>query len=235
MIPSVLLVEDDIRITEPLERALNLQQFKVIVAHNGREGLEMARSQSPDIVILDVMMPELSGWDVCKQLRQESAVPILMLTALDEEVDRILGLELGADDYLTKPFSSRELIARIRAMLRRVQLDRQQSVEDVPSNYKIGDVYLDLTRREVLKADKPLHLRFKEFELLKLLMHHAGTIVTRETVFNEVWGTEWYGDTRTLDVHIRWLRQKIEDDSSNPRYIRTIRGVGFEFMKDVKS
>lgn len=235
MIPSVLLVEDDIRITEPLERALNLQQFKVLVAHNGREGLEMARSQSPDIVILDVMMPELSGWDVCKLLRQESAVPILMLTALDEEVDRILGLELGADDYLTKPFSSRELIARIRAMLRRVQLDRQQPVEDVASNYKIGDVCLDLTRREVLKADKPLHLRFKEFELLKLLMHHAGTIVTRETVFNEVWGTEWYGDTRTLDVHIRWLRQKIEDDSSNPRYIRTIRGVGFEFMKDVKS
>lgn len=235
MIPSVLLVEDDIRITEPLERALTLQQFKVLVAHNGREGLEMARSHSPDIVILDVMMPELSGWDVCKILRQESAVPILMLTALDEEIDRILGLELGADDYLTKPFSSRELVARIRAMLRRVQLDRQQPAEDVPSNYKIGDVYLDLTRREVLKADKPLHLRFKEFELLKLLMHHAGTIVTRETVFNEVWGTEWYGDTRTLDVHIRWLRQKIEDDSSNPQYIRTIRGVGFEFMKVANS
>ena len=235
MTASVLLVEDDIRIKEPLERALNLQQFKVIVAHNGREGLEMARSQSPDIVILDVMMPELSGWDVCKLLRQESAVPILMLTALDEEVDRILGLELGADDYLTKPFSSRELVARIRAMLRRVQLDRQQPVEDIPTSYKIGDIQLDLNRREVLKADNALHLRFKEFELLKLLMHNAGTIVTRETLFNEVWGTEWYGDTRTLDVHIRWLRQKIEDNASKPQYIRTVRSVGFEFMKDVNS
>ena len=230
--PSVLLIEDDPRITEPLERALTMQQFTVMVTHNGEDGLEVARAEAPDVVVLDVMMPGLSGWDVCKQLRQESTVPILMLTALDEEVDRILGLELGADDYLTKPFSPRELIARIRAMLRRVELDRQEPQEEPPTGYQIGDVYLDLSRREVLKAGNPMRLRFKEFELLKYLMHHAGTVVTRDTLFNEVWSTDWYGDTRTLDVHIRWLRQKIEDDPSNPHYIRTVRSVGFEFAKD---
>ncbi len=230
--PTVLLVEDDVRITEPLERALRLQQFDVLVAHDGRAGLDMALDQDPDIVVLDVMMPEMSGWDVCKLLRQESTVPIMMLTALDEEVDRILGLELGADDYLTKPFSSRELIARIRALLRRVQLDRIHPVEEPPTDYEIGDIRLDIARREVLKAGETLKLRYKEFELLKLLMHHAGTVVTRDTLFNDVWGTEWYGDTRTLDVHIRWLRQKIEDDPSDPLYIRTVRGVGFEFVKE---
>lgn len=231
MTPIILLVEDDIRITEPLERALKLQQFSVLVAHNGRDGLEIALSQAPDVVVLDVMMPELSGWDVCKQLRQKSTVPILMLTALDEEVDRILGLELGADDYLTKPFSSRELIARIRAMLRRVQLDRKVPNEEA-TDYRVGDIHLDVSRHEVTKLGQALHLRHKEFELLKLLMYHARTVVTRDKLFNEVWGTDWYGDTRTLDVHIRWLRQKIEDDPSNPKYIRTIRSVGFQFVQD---
>ena len=234
--PTVLLVEDDPRITEPFERALQMHQFDVLVAHNGRDGLDLAREHKPDIVILDVMMPELSGWDVCQQLRQESTVPILMLTALGEEVDRILGLELGADDYLTKPVSARELVARIRAMLRRVQLSRQDPItEETPSEYRVGEIVLSDVRREVLKNGETLQLRYKEFELLKLLMHNAGTVVTRETLFNEVWGTEWYGDTRTLDVHIRWLRQKIEDDPSSPRYIRTIRGVGFEFVGEDRS
>ena len=224
---SILLIDDDALITEPLERRLIQNGYKVWVAHNGRKGLQMALEKDPDLVILDIMMPEMDGWEVCRALRAQSVVPILMLTALGEEVDRILGLELGADDYLTKPFSTRELMARIRAMLRRVQLDRGESANRCLT---IGQIELDLDTRRVFKGKQELTLRYKEFELLSLLMGKAGQVVTRAQLFDHVWGTDWLGDTRTLDVHIRWLRQKIEQKPSKPRYIQTVRGVGYRFI-----
>ena len=177
-------------------------------------------------MVLDILLPEMDGWDVCRELRRHSSVPILMLTALGDEVDRIVGLEMGADDYLTKPFSARELVARIRALLRRVALD-QTSVAN--TTLTLGDVVLDLNTRSLMKNGRLLTLRYKEFELLSLLMGKAGQVVSRAEIFDEVWGTDWLGDTRTLDVHIRWLREKLEDDPSQPRYIQTVRGVGYRF------
>lgn len=225
---TILLIDDDPLITEPLARTLKQQNYAVLVADNGRSGLQTALEQQPDIVVLDVMMPEMDGWEVCRQLRQQSGVPILMLTALGEEIDRILGLELGADDYLTKPFSSRELLARIKAMLRRVALDQ---AAPPAKTLQIGDLVCNLDTRQVVKGERPLTLRYKEFELLVLLMNNAGQIVTRADIFDKVWGTDWLGDTRTLDVHIRWLREKIEDDASQPKLIQTVRGVGYQFVK----
>jgi len=225
---TILLIDDDPLITEPLSRSLRQQNYEVLVAENGRLGLQTALTQRPDIVILDVMMPEMDGWEVCRELRQQSGVPILMLTALGEEIDRILGLELGADDYLTKPFSTRELLARIKAMLRRVAID--QAIPIAPT-LEAGGITLTIDTRQVLKGKRPLTLRYKEFELLVLLMSNAGQIVTRAEIFDKVWGTDWLGDTRTLDVHIRWLREKIEENASRPQLIQTVRGVGYRFTK----
>jgi len=225
---TILLIDDDPLITEPLSRSLRQQNYEVLVAENGRLGLETALAQRPDIVVLDVMMPEMDGWEVCRELRQQSGVPILMLTALGEEIDRILGLELGADDYLTKPFSTRELLARIKAMLRRVALD--QAVP-IAQTWEAGGITLNVDTRQVLKDKRPLTLRYKEFELLVLLMSNAGQVVTRAEIFDKVWGTDWLGDTRTLDVHIRWLREKIEENASSPQRIQTVRGVGYQFAK----
>jgi DNA-binding response OmpR family regulator len=198
-----------------------------MVAHNGRDGLALAGEKKPDVVVLDVMMPQMDGWDVCRILRQKSTVPILMLTALGDEVDRILGLELGADDYLTKPFSSRELIARLKALLRRVELDRHQLAVD--DRVTVGDLRLEFNTRRAFKGDQELILRQKEFELLSLLLSRPGEVITRAEFFDQVWGTDWLGDTRTLDVHIRWLREKIEADPSQPRLIQTVRGIGYRF------
>ena len=225
---KLLLIADDEMITRPLARALRESGYQVSVAHDGAFGLELARSERPDLVILDVMMPAMDGWEVCRTLRQSSAVPILMLTALGEEVDRILGLELGADDYLTKPFSTRELKARIKAMLRRVELDRGQIRE--ADHVILGDLRLELDTHQAYKRDKKLTLRLKEFELLSLLMVRHGQVVTRAELFDRIWGTDWLGDTRTLDVHIRWLREKIEEDPSDPQYIQTVRGVGYRMQ-----
>lgn len=225
---KLLLIDDDQMITGPLARTLRESGYHVLVANNGKIGLELAQSEQPDIVILDVLMPEMDGWEVCQALRQRSAVPILMLTALGEEIDRILGLELGADDYLTKPFSTRELKARIKAMLRRVELDRGQMPE--AETITVGDLRLELETHQVYKREQKLTLRLKEFELLKLLMMRHGKVVSRAELFNHIWGTEWLGDTRTLDVHIRWLREKIEQDPSRPQYIQTVRGVGYRFL-----
>jgi DNA-binding response OmpR family regulator len=175
----------------------------------------------------------MDGWQVCRELRRQSAVPILMLTALGEEVDRILGLELGADDYLTKPFSTRELVARLRALLRRVELDR--GFEGDAEQLEAGDICVDLTARRAFKGDEELTLRYKEFELLSFLMSRPGEAVTRAELFDEVWSTEWLGDTRTLDVHIRWLREKIEEDPGEPHYIQTVRGVGYRFVRPEKT
>jgi len=224
---SILLVDDDALITEPLTRRLQASGYKVQTSHNGRDGLRMALDWQPDLVVLDVLMPVMDGWAVCRALREKSVVPILMLTALGEEVDRILGLELGADDYLTKPFSMRELMARIRALLRRVELDRGQTKSRLLT---VGEIRLDLDTRRTFKGDQELHLRYKEFELLSLLMSKAGQVVSRPVLFDTVWGTDWLGDTRTLDVHIRWLREKIEEKPSKPRYIKTVRGVGYRFL-----
>jgi DNA-binding response OmpR family regulator len=178
-------------------------------------------------VLLDILLPEMDGWEVCKAIRKRSTVPILMLTALSEEVDRILGLELGADDYLTKPFSTRELLARVKALLRRVEMDTRSGVR--PREIAVQDITLNLDNRTVFKGPRKLSLRYKEFELLTLLMLKAGQVVTRAEIFDVVWGTEWLGDMRTLDVHIRWLREKLENDPGAPQYIQTVRGVGYRF------
>lgn len=227
---TVLIVDDDKIITEPLAHALRQAGYVVLVAANGRDGLALALNQEPDVVVLDILMPGMDGWEVCRALRQESTVPILMLTALGEEIDRILGLELGADDYLTKPFSTRELIARLRALLRRIELDRRPSLTD--DVLVAGDLRVDLTAHRAFKADKELVLRQKEFDLLVLLLSRPGEAITRSEFFERIWGTDWLGDTRTLDVHIRWLREKIEVDPSQPRLIQTVRGVGYRFMNE---
>lgn len=223
----ILLVDDDPLITRPLARALQQAGFRASIASDGASGLAMALAEKPDLVVLDVLMPAMDGWAVCRELRQTSAVPILMLTALGEEVDRILGLELGADDYLAKPFSTRELIARLKALLRRVELDRLPREES--SRLEVGPIRVDLGSRRAYKGEQELTLRYKEFELLALLMSRAGEVVTRAELFDRVWGTDWLGDTRTLDVHVRWLREKIEDDPGNPCFVQTVRGVGYRF------
>jgi DNA-binding response OmpR family regulator len=225
---TILLVDDDKMITGPLADRLQEAGYTVWVANNGRSGLEMALNQQPDVVVLDIMMPDMDGWEVCKALRRQSSVPILMLTARGDEVDRILGLELGADDYLTKPFSTRELIARLRALRRRIQLD--QAAVPSASELAAGPVKLLLNTRQAFVNSREVTLRYKEFELLSLLVSRAGEVVSRAELFDQVWGTDWLGDTRTLDVHIRWLREKIEEDASHPRYIQTVRGVGYLFQ-----
>ncbi len=227
---SILLVDDEQMITGPLTRALVQAGFQVWVAGNGRDGLALAREKRPDVVVLDIMMPQMDGWSVCSILRRESAVPILMLTALGDEVDRILGLELGADDYLTKPFSTRELIARLKALLRRVELDRQQQTSS--QELTAGDLRLELNTHRAFRGDQELSLRHKEYELLTLLLSRPGETISRAEFFDQVWGTDWLGDTRTLDVHIRWLREKIEADPSRPRLIQTVRGVGYRFAAE---
>jgi DNA-binding response OmpR family regulator len=230
---SILLVDDEKMITEPLARALTQAGYQVMVAHTGGDGLALAREKNPDVVVLDILLPQMDGWDVCRLLRQDSTVPILMLTALGDEVDRIVGLELGADDYLTKPFSTRELIARIKALLRRVELDRRKQTAD--ERISVGDLRLELNTRRAYKGNQELRLRQKEFDLLALLTSRPGDVITRAEFFDKVWGTDWLGDTRTLDVHIRWLREKIELDPSQPRLIQTVRGVGYRFAPEVQS
>jgi len=224
--PLLLLIDDDDKLTEPMKHRLEGAGYQVQIAPDGRVGLGLALASRPDLILLDIMLPDMDGWQVCQEVRRFSQTPILMLTALDSEVDRVRGLELGADDYLTKPFSFHELVARVRAMLRRIQWDQTSQPE---SQIDIGAVRLNIPARRVYKANTELVLRPKEFDLLLTLVRQPGTVVSRETLFNQVWDTDWMGDMRTLDVHIRWLRQKIEDDPSAPRYIQTIRGVGYRF------
>jgi DNA-binding response OmpR family regulator len=218
--PTLVLIEDDPLIVEPVARALEGRGYTLLKAGDGETGAQLALSQPVDLVILDIMLPGMDGWEVCKTIRKKSVVPILMLTALSDEVDRILGLELGADDYVTKPFST---------LLRRVEFDRANMQPLHGNLLVVGDVRLDLDRRQVSKGEQELDLRYKEFELLSLLVANAGEVVTRAEIFDKVWGTDWLGDMRTLDVHIRWLREKIEDDPGDPHYIQTARGVGYRF------
>lgn len=224
----LLLVEDDESIAEPLRFGLEGDGFLVIHATSGTQGLELARAHKPDLVLLDVMLPGMDGFSVVRALRAESAVPVLMLTARGQELDRVMGLELGADDYLVKPFSFRELVARVRALLRRRELDR--GTASAPSiRLTAGDLVLDRTARRVTQAGHALELTTREFDLLTALMERPGEAQARQELLDRVWGAEWIGDPRTLDVHIRWLREKIEDDSSSPRYIETVRGFGYRF------
>ena len=222
----MLLVEDEQSITGPLAEALAREGFRATVAGTASEALELAGRLRPDVVLLDVMLPDGSGFDVCRELRRDSAVPIIMLTARGDEADRVVGLELGADDYVVKPFSSRELVARIRAVMRRTA-----SVEERSANepLTVGDVRLDPSTRSVTRAERPVELTRKEFELLHVLMRSAGALVTRERLIDEVWDVNWFGSTKTLDVHVSGLRKKLGDDPASPRYLHTIRGVGFRF------
>ena len=220
----ILLVEDETSITEPLAEALRSEGFETQVAGTVAEALELAR-RAPDLVLLDVMLPDGSGFDVCRELRQVSRVPIIMLTARGEEADRVVGLELGADDYVVKPFSAREVVARIRAVLRRV--DAPEPDDDGP--VEIGELRLDPARREATHRGEALELSRKEFDLLELLMRNAGSVVSRERLISEVWDTNWFGSTKTLDVHVSGIRRKLGDDPSEPRYLHTVRGIGFRF------
>jgi two-component system response regulator RegX3 len=222
---TVLLVEDEASITEPLAEALEREGFDTKVATTATDALDLAARIEPDLVLLDVMLPDGSGFDVCRELRLRSQVPIIMLTARGEEADRVVGLELGADDYVVKPFSAREVSARIRAVLRRS--DARAQPEEGP--LEVGELRLDPAKREVTKNGEVLELSRKEFELLQLLMSNAGSVVTRERAIDEVWDTNWFGSTKTLDVHVSGLRRKLGDDPSEPRFLHTVRGVGFRF------
>ncbi|MBL8145963.1 MAG: response regulator transcription factor [Anaerolineae bacterium] len=228
---SILLIDDDDKLTGPLQASFERAGYTVSVAQDGHAGLSKALLENPHVIVLDVMMPGLDGWAVCQAIRQRSTVPIIMLTALDDRTDRIRGLELGADDYLVKPFSFQELEAHVRAMLRRVQFD---TVPAQPEQLVSGDLVVDLAAHTVTRAGQDVVTRQKEYDLLVLLMSRAGRVVTRNELFDEVWGTDWLGDTRTLDVHMSWLRAKLETDPSNPEFIQTVRGVGYRFSVPVE-
>jgi two-component system, OmpR family, response regulator RegX3 len=219
----VLVVEDESAISEPLSGHLAREGFEPDVAASLGEARDALQRNPPDLILLDVMLPDGDGRDLCREIRKESDVPIIMLTARGEEVDRIVGLELGADDYVVKPFSAGELVARIRAILRRGRGTARRGP------VTIGAIALDPASRTVTKGGAPIGLAAKEFDLLHLLMASAGTVLQRELIMDEVWDPHWFGPTKTLDVHVSWLRKKLEDDPASPRYITTIRGVGFRF------
>lgn len=229
---KVLVVEDDPAIRDALSYNLGREGYEVKAVGDGVAALEAARTSTPDVVVLDLMLPELDGFDVTRTLRKESNVPILMLTARDDEIDRVLGLELGADDYLTKPFSMRELLARVKAMLRRVRLAKEEVEPQVSSAGKrltSGNLDIDMTRHEALLDGKLFELKPKEYDLLVFLMQNPGQVFSREQLLEQVWGWEFSGGSRTVDVHVRWLRSKIEKDSEEPIRIVTVRGVGYRF------
>ena len=223
----ILIVEDEQPIVDILKFNLEKNDYRVIEALDGNEGLRLALSKNPDLVLLDVMLPGLDGFGVCRKIREKSSVPIIMLTARDEEVDKVLGLELGADDYMTKPFSVRELLARVKANLRRTSPETEEAGDVL----RLGELIIDSSRYEVVKNDTVIALTLREFELVKFLAEHRGRIFSRETLLEEVWGYDYYGDTRTVDVTVRRIREKIEDNPAEPAYIMTKRGVGYYFKK----
>jgi DNA-binding response OmpR family regulator len=233
MSEKILVVDDEPTIRETVAYNLENAGYDVITAADGPAALEAARTQSPDLVILDIMLPGMDGFEVCRILRKEMTTPVLMLTARDDEIDRVVGLEVGADDYLTKPFSMRELLARVKAMLRRVRLIREEidSEGNLPAKKIISfdDLVINLDRHEISLKGKPLTLKPKEYELLVFLAQHRGNVLSRENILETVWGWEYIGDSRTVDVHIRWLREKVEANPASPTRIITIRGVGYRF------
>ncbi len=232
MSDRILFVDDESTLVETISFQLKNQGYEVITAMDGEAALAQARSYKPDLIILDIMLPKLDGFEVCRILRKEMNSPILMLTARDDEIDRVVGLEVGADDYLTKPFSMRELFARVKALLRRVRLIKDEiATSKIPSTEKSlhGDIAIDLDKREVYLDDHPVALKPKEYELLLYLAEHAGRVIPRDTLLEKVWGWEYTGGSRTVDVHIRWLREKLEKDPSHPRHFMTIRSIGYRF------
>jgi DNA-binding response OmpR family regulator len=231
---SILIVEDEPALRDTLSYNLKKDGFSVEAVGDGRSALESARRLKPDLVILDLMLPEIDGFEVCRILRKEMITPILMLTARDDEIDRVVGLEVGADDYLTKPFSMRELMARVKAQLRRSrllreELDKGSLVDNPQEKLTFKNLVINLTRREVTLDGEPLALKPQEYELLVFFARHKGQMLTREFILERVWGWDFIGDSRTVDVHVRWLRQKIEEDPGEPKRIVTVRGGGYRF------
>lgn len=221
----ILVVEDEESFSDPLSYLLGKEGYEVAIAETGPAGIEEFDRNGADLVLLDLMLPGLSGVDVCRALRTRSSVPVIMLTAKDSEIDKVVGLEIGADDYVTKPYSARELLARIKAVLRR----NAEPEELVPSNVSGGPVRMDVERHQVTVAGKKVALPLKEFELLELLLRNTGRVMTRGQLIDRVWGADYVGDTKTLDVHVKRLRAKVEPDPGHPQYILTVRGLGYKF------
>jgi DNA-binding response OmpR family regulator len=222
-----MLVDDEMLITDSLKYSLQREGYEVDSVADGALAIEAIENYQPDLVVLDIMLPGMNGMEICRRLRAKSNIPVIMLTARGAELDRILGLEVGADDYIAKPFSFRELLARIRSLLRRIELDRQI---DLPKSIEIGSVHMDTISRRLIINGQDIPLSIREFDLLVFLMQNAGRALSREELLDEVWGNDWIGDPRTLDVHIRWLRIKIEEDPATPVYIQTVRGHGYRFI-----
>ena len=222
---KILIVEDDRNLLDTLKYKLGREGYSTVAAADGAEALEVARRERPDLIILDIMLPKLSGFEVCRILRQEMTVPIMMLTARSEDVDKIVGLEIGADDYMTKPFSMRELMARLGAMLRRAGMAAQAAK---PESFRVGELEIDAARHQARLRGKLLELSPKEFELLLFLARNRGFVFSREQLLDKVWGYDYAGETRTVDVHIRWLRQKIESEPAKPKHLLTVRGTGYK-------
>jgi len=233
MAEKILVVDDEISLQETLAYNLKKEGYEIVVAGDGMSAIDLARTQKPDVIILDVMLPGLDGFEVCRILRQEINTPVLMLTARDDEIDRVVGLEVGADDYLAKPFSMRELIARVKALIRRVRLIREEmgtAAQEIQSKMlNFDNLSIDLTRREVKLNEVVLPLKPKEYELLTFMGQHRGQVLTRQFILERVWGWDFVGDSRTVDVHIRWLREKIEVSPEMPQRIVTVRGAGYRF------
>lgn len=234
MAEKILVVDDEVSLQETLAYNLKKEGYLVEVAEDGLTALDMARTSKPDLVVLDVMLPGMDGFEVCRVLRQESNIPVLMLTARDDEIDRVVGLEVGADDYLAKPFSTRELVARIKALLRRVRLIKEEAgtaakEASQPKLLVFDDLVIDMTRREVRLNGEVVPCKPKEYELLTFMGQHKGRVLTRELILERVWGWGFVGDSRTVDVHIRWLREKIEPVPEKPQRIITVRGAGYRF------
>ncbi|HVC81395.1 MAG TPA: response regulator transcription factor [Chloroflexota bacterium] len=223
---TILLVEDDPTLLEAIRYNLGKEGYQVVAAVDGIQALEQARQANPDLVILDIMLPRLDGLEVCRALRRDSSVPIIMLTAKSGETDTVLGLEMGADDYLAKPFRLRELLARVKAQLRRAEMPHAGS-QPALDRVQFGRISVERESRRVFRDDKEIGLTLKEYDLLEYLRANAGKVISREVLLDKVWGYGFAGDSRTVDVHVRWLREKIEDDPANPQHIRTVRGVGY--------
>ncbi|MBU3091950.1 response regulator transcription factor [Clostridium sp. CM028] len=223
---KILVVDDEEHIQELIKFNLEKNGYKVMCANNGIDAIKLAKEQLPQLMLLDLMLPGMDGLDVCKEIRKDSSMSnmsIIMITAKAEEIDKIIGLELGADDYITKPFSVRELVARIKAMLRRTNMQVAEK------SFSVGNLTIDFGKHEVIKGEIKIDLTLKEFELLEILIKNKGRVMTRDFLLDKIWGYEYLGETRTVDVHIRHLRQKIEEDDKNPMYIQTIRGIGYRF------
>ena len=229
MARTILVVDDETTLRETLVDALEAEGFRVVSAADGRAALTVFRAERPDLVLLDLMLPELSGIEVCRVIRAESGVPIVMLTAKDSELDKVVGLELGADDYVTKPFSLRELSARIRALFRRSE--QAVAAENPPAVVDLGRVQIDIAGHRLLRDGETLPIKPKAFELLLFLLRHPGQVFTRDQLLERVWGYDYAGETRTVDVHVHWLRSQIEEEPSAPQFIHTVRGVGYGFRR----